>query len=137
MLGGGLSIASSGGSSTWELFLQSLKDAASGLTMAAGHNSFTGTERHHIFSNKNKKYTPQYKEIADRYNYSLSQQENIVALEGHHGRHSNAYHNYMLQCLKALDIYAAGDSAEFLRGIAAIADLIIEKPWIPYAKERG
>lgn len=105
--------------------------------MANGHNPFTGSERHHIFSNKNKTFTPQYKEIADRYNYSLSQQENIIELEGHHGRHSNAYHKYMLQSLKALDIYAAGDSAEFLRGVAAIADLIIEKPWIPYAKGRG
>ena len=136
-LGGGSITCSGGGSDAWEIFLQTLKDAASGLTMANGHNSFSGSERHHIFSDKNKTYTPQYQEIADRYNFSLSQQENIVELENHRGRHTNTYHNFMLQNLKALDIYAAGDSAEFLRGIAAIAELVIEKSWIPYAKERG
>ena len=133
-LGGGISIASGCGPSTWELFVQSLKDAASGLAMATGHNSFSGSERHHIFSDKNKTYTPQYKEIANRYNYSLSQQENIVELEGHHGRHTNAYHEYMLQSIKALDIYANGDSVEFLRGIAAIAELLRENKWLPYAR---
>jgi hypothetical protein len=124
----------SGSSSAWSIFLQSLKDAASGLNMAIGRNSFTRSERHHIFSDKNKTYTPQYKEIADRYNFSLSQKENIIELISHKGRHTNAYHSFMLESLKALDTYAAGDSAEFLRGIAAIAELIVEKPWIPYTK---
>ena len=133
LYGGG----SNHGGSTLSIFKQSLKDAASGLTMATGQKAFANSERHHIYSDKNQKYTPQYKEITDRYNFSLSQQENIIELENHKGRHTNAYHNFMLVSLNALDKYAGGDRTRFLEGILVIAEFLNENKWLPYARKGG
>ena len=126
-----------GSGSAWDTFMQCLDDASSGLNAAMGVRNHSVSERHHLFSDKNKKYTPQYQEIADRYNYSLSQQENIVDLQGHHGRHTNAYHEFMLTSLRALEVYADGNTARFLEAILAIADYIRENPWLPYARNGG
>ena len=123
-----------GGPSSWSIFLQSLDDATSGLTMPTNRKIYSGSERHHIISDKSNTYKPQYKEVTDRYNYSLHQRENIIPLENHKGRHTNAYHNFILTGLYALDRYADGDPTLFICGMEAIAEYIREKPWLPYAR---
>ena len=126
------------GPSSWDLFLQCLDCASSGLRMAAGDRRVhAGTERHHVVSDKSKIYTPQYKEITDRYNYSLSQQENIIDLGNHKGRHTNAYHEFILTGLKAADVYAGSDSAKFTEAMLTIAKYIENNPWLPYARKGG
>ena len=135
LCGGGSSHG--GGAGALSIFKQSLKDAASGLTMATGQKAFTGSEYHHIYSDKNKVYTPQYREITDRYHFSLNQQENIVELENHRGRHTNVYHDFMLETLISLDKYAGGDSTRFLEGISVITEFLTEYTWIPYARKGG
>ena len=127
-----------GGPSSWDLFLQCLDCASSGLSMAVVERRVhAGTERHHIVSDKHSKYTPQYKEITDRYNYSLSQQENIVDLENHKGRHTNAYHEFILTGLQAADEYAGGDSTKFIDCMHAIAKYVEDNSWLPYARKGG
>lgn len=75
-----------------------------------------------------------YKEITDRYNYSLDHKSNIVLLEGHRGRHTNAYHEFMLFAITQLDILAPGDLAVFIDGMWVINGFILDNPQLPYAK---
>ena len=53
-LGGGSPIFAGGGggdgSNVWRMLWQAFGDAFSGLSMASGEKAFTGSERHHIFS---------------------------------------------------------------------------------------
>ena len=118
----------------WGTFRQALQDAADGLNMAMGQRGMSHTERHHVLSDKSKTYSPQYKEITDRYNYKLSQEENIVSLPGHKGRHTNAYHDLMLWGINLLDCIAAGDRTIFMEGIKVIAQFVEDNPLLPYAK---
>ncbi len=118
----------------WGSFRRALQDAADGLNMAMGQRNMSHTERHHVFSDKNKTYSPQYKEVADRYNYKLSQEENMVSLPGHKGRHTKAYHNLMLWSIYLLDCIACGDQEIFMEGIKVIGQFVEDNPWLPYAK---
>ena len=123
-----------GGGNIWGAFTRTLQSAADGLNMAMGQRNMAHVEQHHMFSNKNQQYTPQFKEIADRYDYSLNSQENIVALAGHSGRHTNAYHDTMLFYMTELDAIAAGNSDLFMTGIGIISSFLKDNPWLPYAK---
>ena len=118
----------------WESFSQTLHHAARGLNMAMGNKNPMYTEYHHIFSNKNKTYSPQYQEILDRYNMSLDSQENIVELGGHRGRHTNAYHDFMLNALIGADQIAQGNLDEFDIGFMIIVDFLLTHQGLPYAK---
>lgn len=118
----------------WDGFRQSLNHAARGLNMAMGNKNPLYTEYHHVFSNKNKTYSPQYQEILDRYNMSLDNQDNIVELGGHRGRHTNAYHNFMLDALIAADKIAQGNPEEFYKGFIIIIDFLLGHPGLPYAR---
>ena len=123
-----------GGGGFWDSFVQSMQDAANGLNMAMGGRHFTSSERHHVLSNKHKTYTPQYKEVTDRYNMELSMKENIVELQGHSGRHTNAYHNFMLSSLNNLDAIANGNIPRFNEGFLLIVDFLKNNPGLPYAR---
>ena len=48
---------------SWSTFKTTMKAAASGLNMAMGEKN--GVEDHHFFSNKNKKYTPKFNDVAN------------------------------------------------------------------------
>ena len=123
-----------GGGNFWSSFTRTMQSAANGLNMAMGQRNMSLTEKHHMFSNKNKTYTPQYKEIADRYDYSLNSKDNVIALPGHRGRHTNSYHEFMLMSITELDAIADGNPALFLEGIGVIADFLKANWWLPYAK---
>ena len=123
-----------GSGSTWQAFWSTLHHAAKGLQMASGQRNPGHIERHHVLSNKNKIYTPQFKEITDRYNMSLSAKENIISLPGHNGRHTNAYHDFMLSQLQLLDTIAAGSQEVFTEGFGIIKEFSDANPGLPYAK---
>lgn len=57
--------------------------------------SIKPNQMHHYATNKNKSYTPQLEEIANRYNLDLDNAWNKDLLP-HQGRHSNEYHQYIL-----------------------------------------
>ena len=102
--------------------------------MATGRRNNPSSERHHALSNKHKSYTPQYQEITDRYNMSLDAKENIVELQGHRGRHTNAYHYFMLEALTNLDSIANGNTDTFYEGFRIIIQFLVDNDWLPYAR---
>ena len=89
-------------------------------------------EKHHFLSNKNKKYTPQFEAITNKYGLDLNKSWNIRPLTGHRGRHTNAYHEYMLDQIRSIDAIANGDKAQFLSSFNKIIDLISNNPAMAY-----
>ncbi len=77
---------------------------------------------HHFATNKNKFYTPQMQEIANKYGLDLDGDWN-KALMRHLGRHPNEYHDFILQTMYLIDSEAAGDTQKFL----ALYDLYIKQ----------
>ena len=131
-LGGGGGSGGHRGGNTWSAFKATMSSAARGLQMAAG--AHPGFERHHFLSNKNSTYTPQYEEVTDRYYAELDQSWNTEYMSGHRGRHTNAYHNFMLQMLCEIDNVAQGDPRLFYEGFSILKDYVLQNPWITYAK---
>ena len=129
---GGGGNGSHGGGSTWTAFKATMCSASSGLQMATG--AHVGFERHHFLSNKNSTYTPQYEAVTARYNAELEQPWNTEHMSGHRGRHTNAYHDFMLQMLYEIDYIAQGDPRLFHEGFSVLKDYVLENPWITYAK---
>ena len=118
--------------SSWATFTSTMRSAASGLNMAVGaHNGF---QTHHMLSNVNKTYTPQYKEVTDKYYLELDQNWNKVDLSHHRGRHTKVYHEFMLTMLREVDSVAKGDLDLFMEGFRIIAEFLVENDWIPYAR---
>ena len=124
----------SGGGSTWRALTRTLQSAKKGLNMALGQRNTLRTENHHLYSNKNKIYTPQYQEIMNRYGVLLTDPENIVPLKGHSGRHTNSYHEFMLNALNYIDNMAGGDVRLFKEGLGIMRDFLVTNPGLPYAK---
>lgn len=134
MINDNLGMGGSGGGGFGSAFLRTLQSAADGLNMAMGSRDMSRAQDHHIFSDKSKIYTPQFKEITDRYNMSLDSGKNLVSLPGHYGRHTNAYHEFMLCTLITLDYMAAGNKTLFYKGMEIIAGFIKGNLGLPYAK---
>ncbi|MGN0755056.1 MAG: RHS repeat-associated core domain-containing protein, partial [Aristaeellaceae bacterium] len=123
-----------GGGYLWDSFRRSLQAATDGLNMAMGKRNLPSLEKHHLLSNKNRKYTPQYEDVVNRYEMSLDDERNIVELPDHKGRHTNAYHDYMLDMLTELDSIANGSNELFYEGFDILKRFIVDNPWLPYAK---
>ena len=71
-------------------------------------------QMHHYATNKSSTYTPQLKEIVNKYGLELDEVWNKELLP-HQGRHLNAYHEYILESVKQFDEIAQGDSKIFLQ----------------------
>ena len=134
MLSDNLGSGGGAGGSFYNCFRSTLQSAANGLNMAVGQRNMSVSEKHHIFSDKSKVYTPQYKEIMDRYDMAFDNQLNTVDLKGHRGRHTNAYHEFMLCTLISLDYLAAGSKELFYEGMRIIGDFILDNIGLPYAR---
>ncbi len=123
-----------GGGSIWASFTRTLKHAADGLKMASGQRDLTHKENHHLISNKRKVNPIECQEIIDRYNYSLNHPSNIVPLQGHSGRHTDAYHAFINNPITELDTIAAGSTDAFIKGMDVLGKFIEDNPWLPYAR---
>ncbi len=131
----------SGGGSLWSTFMGTLDALANGFNMAAGGGrSNLPAQKHHVVPHSNKKYSPEYKEICDRYNYMLDHENNIVMLNGHRGRHTDDYHIFIYCVLAEMDTIIQGaddgldEVTEFLNGIDILKDYLTEHPELPYAR---
>ena len=122
------------GGSIWKSFTRTLKYAADGLKQASGQRDLTHKENHHLISNKHSTKDIECKEIAERYNYSLDHPSNQVALQGHRGRHTNAYHDFMAVAITELDAIAAGSTDAFIQGMKVLGEFNEEYWWLPYAR---
>jgi hypothetical protein len=128
--------AHGGGGGSWDIFLRTLQSAADGLSMAMGQRNYSKSQLHHVVPHSHKKYSPEHKEIADRYNYELASQENIISLNGHCGRHTKEYHDFISLGLNELDRIAIGSKSAFHEGMGIIKEFVKNNPWLPYAKTR-
>ena len=125
-----------GGSSSWDIFVQCLDCASSGLSIAVGERrSYPNPEQHHVVPYNNKKHTPKYEGIIEKYNFPLDSKENIIPLENHRGRHTEGYHYFITVALYALDDYAQGNKDAFNMGFRHLADYVSRNPWLPYAQK--
>ncbi len=86
---------------------------------------------HHFLSNKNNKYTPQFKEVTDKYGLDLDDAWNIRNMP-HQGRHPNAYHKYMLNEIKRIDGIAKGNTTVFLKEFKKLQNKIVKNPDMLY-----
>lgn len=84
------------------------------------------------------KRSRKYKEIFDKGNMKLSDKENIIYLKNHHGRHTNAYKDYVLDELQKGTKDCVPNTAEFTSALKntlkEIADNLKNNPKLPYIK---
>ena len=120
----------------WSAFTRTMKYAADGLKQASGQRDLTRKEDHHIITNKHQTRPIESKEIIDRYNYSLDHPSNLMPLQGHRGRHTNAYHDFITVVIKELDIIADGSIDIFIEGMEKLGEFILDNWWIPYAQSK-
>lgn len=84
-----------------------------------------------MLSNKNKKYTPKFKEVTDKYNLDLNGKWNIQEM-AHRGRHATEYHDYMLDGIREIDKVARGDTNTFIQLFDKLKQTVIDNPDILY-----
>ena len=118
------------GGGTWGALMSTLQSATDGLNMALGTRDMSRFEKHHVLS----KYRKQFTEITDNYGMDLDSETNIVELPGHRGRHTDFYHDLMMECLTIVDQVANRNEALFYEGFKIIYDYVKDHPWLPYAK---
>ena len=87
-------------------------------------------DSHHIMTNKNKKYSPKMKEIADEFGLDLNGDWNKVDLPSsiHRGRHPNAYHEEILRRATQAQNKANGNTKKFLKEFKKIVKWVKEHP---------
>ena len=88
-------------------------------------------QEHHYLTNKNQEYTPQMKEITDKYNLDLDGSWNKEMLP-HGGRHAKAYHKHMLEGIKNIDSVAQGNVEVFLKQFEVLKSTIRANPEMMY-----
>ena len=85
------------------------------------------TETHHVFSINNKKLTPKYKEVFDKYDVKMNYSINLIVGMQHRGRHSIEYHKLVGEALENLNKIANGDKVVFTKGLKIIKNYVTKK----------
>jgi len=96
------------------------------------HN--TCSQTHHIIPYSNKTYTPQYNEILKPFGLDLNGSWNKIELEGHRGRHTNAYHELVLEKVTGYANQAGNDTSTFLKLFQEFRNELTRNPRLPYQK---
>jgi len=96
------------------------------------HNVCKPTQKHHVLSNKNKIYTPQFEKITNNYGLKLNNDWNIITVTDHLGRHTNNYHDFVLGQLQQIDNYANGDLEKFQIAFKELSDYVAKNRYIMY-----
>lgn len=68
---------------------------------------------HHFATNKSSKYTEEMRALAKKYDLDLDQPWNKEPLPGHMGRHTDAYHEWVLEQMRRASREAEEDPAKF------------------------
>lgn len=80
-------------------------------------------QRHHFLTDKNRKFTPRFKDITDKYGLNLDGDWNVELLP-HQGRHPNDYHIWAFEQLENIDKLSNGNKQLFLNYF----DIYIKQP---------
>jgi hypothetical protein len=70
-------------------------------------------QMHHFLTDKHSRYTPRFEEILAKYGLTLNDPWNLELLP-HQGRHTTAYHEFVLTMVTTADKEAKGDRKKFL-----------------------
>ena len=97
----------------------------------SGTTSNKPNQIHHFATNKSKKYTSQFENIAKKYGLDLDGDWN-KELMPHQGRHPYAYHEYVLDNMQKFDRIANGDKRKFLKLYNQMKQKIINNPEMLY-----
>ena len=97
----------------------------------SGTPSTKPNQIHHFATNKSKKYTSQFENIAKKYGLDLDGDWN-KELMPHQGRHPYAYHEYVLDNMQKFDKIAKGDKTKFLMLYDQMKQKIISNPNMLY-----
>ena len=92
-----------------------------------GIRSTKPNQVHHFATNKSKRYTKQFENIANKYNLDLDDLWN-KELMPHQGRHPYAYHEYVLREMTKYDNIARGDKNKFLKLYEQLKNKVINNP---------
>ncbi|EOJ0879636.1 AHH domain-containing protein [Campylobacter jejuni] len=95
-------------------------------------------QTHHIATDKNKKFTKEFRKITKKYNMELDEDWNKVKMP-HRGRHPNEYHEYILEKMSKIDKIARGDKDKFIKEFEKLKEEVKNNPAIlhkDYYKER-
>lgn len=96
------------------------------------HNSCSSVQKHHMLTNKNSNYTPRFQEVTDKYGLSLNGKWNIQNVGNHMGRHTSAYHEFMLKQITSIDVVARGDIDRFLFFFDKLSTYVVNHPEVLY-----
>jgi hypothetical protein len=104
-----------------------------GGTAVAGHGAGTLAyiQQHHIATNKNSTWTPQLQDLFAKGGLSFEDEANKIGLNGHLGRHPEAYHSWIYKRLKnaITGFDSEADIAAALRAeLGTIKDELIADP---------
>lgn len=80
-----------------------------------------------MLSNKNKKWTPEFKKVTDKYGLDLKGDWNIQEM-AHRGRHATEYHQYMFDRITEIDQVAKGNTKMFLKLFENVKETIMKTP---------
>jgi len=84
-------------------------------------------QTHHIATNKHNSYwTPRFEKLFSKGGLSFEDESNKLMLEGHLGRHTNAYHQWVYDKLEAA-ITDMTDEAEIAAALRAALRAIAEQ----------
>jgi len=85
-------------------------------TYTAGTVPERAQQVHHFASNKNTQFTPEYRDITNKYNLDLNGDWNKMAFDTsvHSGRHSVNYHNFVLEGMKKASSEAGSNTNRFI-----------------------
>ena len=104
-----------------------LSDAARGAAKFKGKPM----QLHHYATNKSRKYTKRFNEIAKKYNLDLDGEWNKKLLP-HQGRHPDVYHDYVLDRMRKIDRVARGNQKKFLKLFDTVKKQIDANPDMLY-----
>lgn len=105
-----------------------------GISKGGGKSGTPSTKPnqiHHFATNKSKKYTSQFENIAKKYGLDLDGDWN-KELMPHQGSHPYAYHEYVLDNMQKFDKIAKGDKTKFLMLYDQMKQKIISNPNMLY-----
>ncbi|MDZ5610634.1 AHH domain-containing protein, partial [Bacillus pseudomycoides] len=109
----GVGAVSGGGKNLLKDAYQYVKDTGEKDAKGASGAKTKPNQVHHYATNKSKTYTHQMEDITKKYGLDLDEVWNKELLP-HQGRHPNAYHEFVLDELKNIDMIANGDNKIFL-----------------------
>lgn len=95
----------------------------------------TTKQLHHFATNKNEEYTKQFEEILKAYEgLSLEDSWNMDYVDPHIGRHSNEYHEFVLEQMRNIAEDADGDVEKFKKLFKKrVVDVVQNNPGMLYA----